>query len=166
MVAIVIRKACPGDGKVLARIHADMAAYYVERFPEHFRMPRLDGLQQELDAELGARGDSTLVLVAEVGGEVVGALVARVLAAEDGAEREIVPELGETRLRIDYLATDRRYQRRGVGSRLVDEAEAWARERGATVSETWTYARSHLSMPFWTERMGYEARSVNLQKRL
>jgi GNAT superfamily N-acetyltransferase len=166
MAAIAIRKARPGDGQALARIHADMAAYYVERFPEHFRAPRLDGLQDELDAELGERGDSTLELVAEVDGEVVGALVAQVLAPEESAEREIVPELGERRLRIEYLATDRRHQRHGVGTRLVDEAESWGREHGATVSETWTYARSPQSVPFWTRRMGYEARSVNLRKRL
>jgi len=163
MGAIAIRKARPGDGKALARIHSDMAAYYVERFPEHFRMPRLDDLQDELDAELGERGNTALELVAEVDGAVVGALVARVLASEEEAEREIVPELGERRLRIEYLATDRRHQRRGVGSRLVDEAESWGREQGATVSETWTYARSPLSVPFWTQRMGYEARSVNLR---
>ena len=104
MGGIAIRRARPGDGQALARIHADMAAYYVERFPEHFRMPRLAGLEDELDAELGERGDSALKLVAEVDGEVVGVLVARVLAPEEGAEREIVPELGERRLRIDYLA--------------------------------------------------------------
>jgi GNAT superfamily N-acetyltransferase len=167
MAAIVVRQARPGDGEALARIHKDMAAYYVERFPGDFRIPALEGLEDELDAELGEPSDTTLRLVAEVDGDVVGALVARVLPPEDGAEREIVPELAATRLRIEYLATDRRHQRRGVGTRLVDEAEVWGRGEGATLSETWTYARSPLSMPFWTQRMGgYRERSVSLRKRL
>ena len=36
----------------------------------------------------------------------------------------------------------------------------------ATVSETWTYPDSPLSVPFWEERMGYEERSMNLRKSL
>ena len=166
MAAIVVRKARPGDGRALVRIHEDMAAYYVERFPGDFRAPLLEGLEGELDAELGTAGDTMLRLVAEIDGEVVGALVARVVAPEDGAEREIEAELVEIRVRIEYLATSRRHQGRGVATHLVDAAEGWGRDQGATASETTTYARSPVSLPFWTQRMGYREHSVNVRKRL
>jgi len=163
---MTVRKARLGDGEALARIHRDMAAYYTNLAPHHFQMPTLDGLAHELDAELGNPDNSTLNLVAELDGEVVGALAARILAPEEGAERQIAPDLGETRLRIDYLATAEAHRRHGVGTRLVPAAEAWGRDSGATIAETWTYHDSPLSVPFWERRMGYEERSVNLRRRL
>jgi GNAT superfamily N-acetyltransferase len=141
-----------------------MAAYYAALAPEHFHEPALDGFAEELDAELGAADAGVLRLVAEVGGEVAGALAARVLAPADGAEREISPDLTHTRVRIDYVAVDEAHRRHGVGARLVEAAEAWGRDAGATVAETWTYHRSPLSLPFWERGMGYEERSVNLRK--
>jgi GNAT superfamily N-acetyltransferase len=166
MARITVREARLGDGEALTRIHGNMAAYYADLAPNHFRTPVLDGFAEELDVEMESTDHTTLHLVAEVDGEVVGALVARLLPPEDGAERQIAPDLGETRLRIDYVATDAAHRRHGVGSRLVEGAETWGRDSGATVAETWTYHRSPLSMPFWEQRMGYEERSVNLRKPL
>jgi GNAT superfamily N-acetyltransferase len=163
---MTVRRSRPGDGEAIARIHRDMTAYYTDLAPHHFQMPMLDGFAHEVDAELGNPDDRVLHLVAELNGEVVGALVARLLTPDEGAERQIAPDLGETRLRIDYLATDEAHRRHGVGTRLVQAAEAWGRDGGATVVETWTYHRSPLSVPFWEQRMGYEKRSVNLRKRL
>jgi GNAT superfamily N-acetyltransferase len=85
---------------------------------------------------------------------LAGGLVARVLAPEPGAGREISPDLARTRVRIDYLAVDEPHRRTGVGARLVEAAETWGRERGATVAETSTYRASPLSMPFWRLGMG------------
>ena len=93
-------------------------------------------------------------------------LFARLLAPLAGAEREISRDLRERRMRIEYVATAEAFQRRGVATALVEAAEARARDRGATIVETWTYHGSPLSIPFWTERMGYAERSVNLRKDL
>lgn len=163
---MTVRAARLGDGEALTRIHRDMAAYYADLAPHHFQTPTLDGFAEELDAEAGSTDDATLHLVAEVDGEVVGALVARLLPPEEGAARQIETDLGQTRLRIDYLATAEAHRRHGVGTRLVEAAEAWGRDGGATVAEAWTYQCSPLSVPFWEQRMGYEERSVHLLKRL
>jgi GNAT superfamily N-acetyltransferase len=159
-----IRAARPGDGPALERIHAEMGAYYAALAPHHFQVPAIEGLAAQLDAELADVPETELVLVAEDDGEVVGTLAARLLAAQDGADREITPDLGTARVRIDYLATAEAARRRGVATRLVEAAEAWAKARGATVAETWTYHDSPLSMPFWTDGASYEVRSVNLRK--
>jgi GNAT superfamily N-acetyltransferase len=166
MGRIEVRAARSGDGEALQRIHAEMAAYYVALAPHHFRSPGLEGLSAELDALAAQVPETELRLVAEDGGEVVGALSARLLAPEEGAEREVTPDLGATRVRIDYLATAEAHRRRGVGGRLVEAAEAWARSHGATVVETTTYQDSPLALPFWTRGAGYEVRSVNLRKLL
>ncbi len=166
MQSITVRQAQPGDGAALTRIHAEVAQYHIDLGPRDFQMPILDGFAEDLDAEVGGTDGVTLRLVAEAEGEVAGALVARLLPPEDGAKRQITPDLGETRLNIEYLATAAASRRRGVGTRLVEAAEAWGRSVGATIAETSTYHGSPLSVPFWEERMGYQEPSVNLRKPL
>jgi GNAT superfamily N-acetyltransferase len=56
--------------------------------------------------------------------------------------------------------------RRGVATALVETAEAWGRERGATVALCDTWTESPVSLPFWEEHMRYEGRSLRLRKRL
>jgi GNAT superfamily N-acetyltransferase len=145
MEEISVRDAQPGDAEALARVHADVARYYDERGTHYF-----DGGQ--------------LRLVAEIDGEVVGALTARLLepvnAGVDGKGD------AETRLRIDYLATAAASRRAGIGTRLVQAAENWGRKVGATVAETTAFRGSALSIPFWEDRMGYEELPMSLEKRL
>jgi GNAT superfamily N-acetyltransferase len=166
MECITVRAAQPGDGEALMRIHAEVAQYHVDLGPRDLQLPIPAGSDEEPDAEVGAKDAPTLRLVAEAEGEVAGALVARLLPPEDGAKRRTAPHLEETRLRIEYIATAAAIRRRGVGTRLVEAAEAWGRSVGATIAETSTYHGSPLSVPFWEERMGYQEPSVNLRKPL
>ena len=74
--------------------------------------------------------------------------------------------MSRTRVSIEYLATLTAHRRTGAGTTLVEAAERWGRERGATVAETRTFHASPISIPFWTERAGYERGSINLRKPL
>ncbi|MDQ6842224.1 MAG: GNAT family N-acetyltransferase [Actinomycetota bacterium] len=147
--AVSVREARPEDAPVLARIHDEVAQYYPDVGVEHE----------------GTEGTS-LRLVAETRGEVVAALIARLVPPDGEAQREQAPDSAHTRLRIEYLVTSAGYRRQGVGSRLVRAAEEWGRAAGADSAETTAFRRSPLSVPFWEERMGYEERSINLSKRL
>ena len=144
MEEISVRDAEPADADALARVHADVARYYNERGAHYF------------DA-------GELRLVAEIDGEVVGALTARLLepVSTDGNSGA-----SEMRLRIDYLATAAASRRAGIGTRLVQAAESWGREVGATIAETTAFRGSALSIPFWEDRMGYEELPMSLEKRL
>ena len=87
---------------------------------------------EQLGSEAAAIDSATLHLVAEAEGQVVGALVARLLPPEDAAKREITPELGATSLRIEYLG-------RGVAAALIadtgsDTGSPCTRAPGAGVS--------------------------------
>jgi GNAT superfamily N-acetyltransferase len=170
---ITIRTARPVDGPALVRIHAEVARYYVELAPDIFQMPALQRFAGELDEQVIDLAHRTRYLVAEARGEVVGALVARLLAPEDQPDRALTPDVAQLtadnaqlRLRIEYLATSAGYRRQRVGTRLVEAAEAWGRACGATIAETTTFQGSPLSVPFWEDRMGYEERSINLRKPL
>jgi GNAT superfamily N-acetyltransferase len=148
MEEITVRDARPGDAEGLARVHADVARYYEQLGPRDF-----DGGQ--------------LHLVAEIEGEVVGALTARLLEPLIAEERTTAgADAAERRLRIEYLATAADQRRIGIGTRLVQAAESWGRGGGATVAETSAFRGSALSIPFWEDRMGYEEQPMGLEKRL
>jgi len=164
---ITVRAHRPGDSAELARAWLDAGRYYAALAPDTFQVPETDGLPEYLGRSDDEPGDpDVLRLVAEVDGRVVGAAAARILRPLDGARYQLQREFAETRLHVDVVVIEETYRRRGVGERLMDAVEAWGREQGASVSLLDTYPESALSLPFFTERMGYDRRSVRLWKRL
>lgn len=161
---ITVRAPRRGDGAAIADVLLDSARYYVELAPDDFRVPDRDGLAEFCEPDRH-ESDGTLSLVAELDGELVGHLEAVLEPPAESARFQMLPDLARTRLFINLLAVDSRSWRRGVGRALVDAAESWARERGATVSRLETYLNSPVSLPFW-EGMGYRRRSVKLFKPL
>jgi GNAT superfamily N-acetyltransferase len=59
---------------------------------------------------------------------------------------------------VDVLAVAEPFRRRGVGRRLMDETETWARGRGAVMVALDTWVDSPLSVPFY-EALGTAAAS-------
>jgi GNAT superfamily N-acetyltransferase len=162
---VTVRAAQPGDGQAIMLLGRDSATYYRELAPADFRVPDEDGQAEWLDSFLPVDGEREIALVAEMDGAVVGYLEARLEEPMDSARYQRNPELGERRLFVNALLTARSHWRRGVGSALVTAAEAWGRERGATVALMDTYADSPVSVPFWEGR-GYRTRNLIMRKRL
>lgn len=167
MTDVAVRRVRRGDGARLAAVWLDNARYYAQLDPGSFRVPDADGLEQWCeDVVCGPRGDDELAIVAELDGVVVGSLEARVVAPVTDAHRQMVAELGVTRLVIDALGVERSAWRRGAGGALVAAAEDWGRSRGAVMSCVSTYARSPVSVAFYEHGLGYAPKSVDLRKRL
>jgi GNAT superfamily N-acetyltransferase len=166
MTDLVVRPIRAGDEADIARMHLANSAYYAALAPELFRVPDDDGLLDFLAPADDENSDTTLALVAEVDGELAGMLYAHLIPPRDDARFQNTPVAGELRLFIDALGTFQSHWRRGVATALVEAAEDWGRERGVTVVECDTWHRSPVSLPFWQERMGYDKRSVRMQKRL
>ena len=165
MRAITVRRATADDADALVRIHGDMGDHYAELDRELFQGPELENYAPVLAREI-TDDPHVLQLVAEIDGQVVGALDAELRPPHEEARHAFTRDLYAPRLRIDYLATAATHRRTGVGTALVEAAEAWGRDHGAKVSELTTYQDSPLAMPFWTRRAGYSQRSVNLRKEL
>lgn len=163
---VSVRAARAGDGEAIARMHLEIAAYYHELAPAAFRLPDRGGLTEFVDPGENSNLETALELVAEIDGEVAGRIEAHLSTPGDTVRFQMVPYLASPRLWIDSLGTFQKFWRRGVGSVLVDAAEAWGRERGAVVVMCDTWLGSPVSVPFWEDRMGYSRRAVILEKPL
>jgi len=163
---VLIRGGRRGDGAAIARIHRENSAYYAALAPELFNLPDERGLAGFLEPRPEDNSETNLLLVAELDGEVVGVLDAALLEPHEMARFQSPSDLGEVRLFVNAVGVRRDCWRRGVATALVEAAEAWGRERGATVSLCDTWPESPVSGPFWERRMGYARRSVRMRKRL
>jgi GNAT superfamily N-acetyltransferase len=166
-VNVVVREFRRGDAEALVAMSFENSRYYTELAPDFFKRPQEEGFAEFLESDDEWRSaPENLALVAEVGGSVAGYLEASIQAPLDSAQWQGQRDLATTRLYINYVGTVDAFKRRGVATRLVEEAEAWGRSRGATVALCDTYIDSPMSVPFWEERMGYRRRSIRLRKPL
>jgi len=164
---VELRAARPGDGAALAVAWLDNAQYYVERFPDDFRVPDEDGLEAWFEEGLAERLSATeLHLVATVDGAVAAFVYARLTLPDHHASRQMLADYPHPRVHVEALGTANAYQRQGLATLLVEAVEAWARDHDARAISAETYLDSPVSIPFWEERMGYRRRSVKLTKRL
>ena len=127
--------------------------------PHTFHIPAAEGLAEwfeELNALARDKPDKAK-LVAEVDGVVAGMIVATLHEPLDPLGRELQTDFNRWRLHIDLLCVAGAHRRHGVGSALMQSAEAWGRERGAEVVILETEANNPMSVPFYGQRMGFSA---------
>lgn len=164
---VVIRPPRPEDGEGLVRAACDLAAQYAALEPDRFAVPDAAASLAHFDEVLARPPrDDVVRLVAEVDGEAVGEAIAELL--EPMRNASVQPQLDVRRrsVNLGYLAVQERYRRKGVGGRLLDAVEAWAREQGAELISTDTNIRSNVGAVEFYERRGYVRQSVVLRKAL
>jgi GNAT superfamily N-acetyltransferase len=164
---VVIRQPRLEDGPGLVRAARDLAAQYADLEPERFAVPDLYASLAYFEEELARPPrEGVLRLVAEVERETVGEAIAELLEPLPNAS--IQPQLDVRRRRayLGYLAVQERHRGKGIGGRLLDAVEAWARERGAELIGTDTNLRSDVGAIEFYERHGYERQAVVLRKSL
>ena len=118
------------------------------------------------DAVQKPRPENSVWLVAEVDGEAVGEAQAQL--HEPMANAAVQPQLdvGRRRVYLNYLAVQAEHRSHGIGGRLLEAVEEWAREQGAELISTDTNLRSNVGAVEFYEHHGYEKQSVVLRKRL
>lgn len=164
---LVIRPPRPDDAPGLVRAAADLAAQYAELEPERFAVPdRAASLAHFEESLARPARDDVLRLVAEVEGEAVGEAIVQLLEPVPNATVQPQLDVGRRRAYLGYLAVQRAHRARGIGGRLLDAVEDWARERGAELIATDTNLRSNVGAVEFYERHGYERQAVVLRKRL
>lgn len=166
---VIVRSVEDGDGDALIEAWDDGRAYYASLDAEFYQPPDpahpLD--PDEFVASL-RRADEAVdrfARVAEIEGRVVGYVVARLDPPMANAEEQLTRDLGALRGYVESLGVHRSSWRLGVGRALMEAAEGWARDQGATVMKTDTNYRSPVSVPFY-ESLGYERQAIIFRKAL
>lgn len=125
MDQIVVRPARPGDGAGLAQGWLDVGSYCAALAPDLFQVPASQGMAAWVEQRLARpRLPHTIWLVAEVGGQAVGDIHARLDRPIADAERQLVRDVGQLRVFVNALVVQAAWHRQGVGTRLLQAVEA------------------------------------------
>ena len=167
--SVTIRQVRNTDGEFLVETWNDARSYYASLDPDYFQEPEPE---HPLDAEAFTgslrRADddpARFARVAEVDGRVVGFITAHLDEPMANPKEQLIRDLGRLRAYVDVLVVHRSYWRQGVGRRLMESAEGWARSQGAGVIKTDTNLQCPVSVPFY-ESLGYHRQSVIFRKTL
>ncbi len=156
-----IRAATIDDVDAMADVYLSSARHHAALDSELYAVPEREAVVGRLRDALEREDDTGEVrLVAEVDGRVVGS-----------AEVELRSPSPASMLRPERAASvgvavleDRRGA--GIGSRLMEAAEEWARRRGATLMMLDASAANVDALRFYEGRHGYRLRGVLLTKQL
>lgn len=160
---MTIRPAVPDDAGEIARTYLDSAEHHAQLDHERYWVPSVeaisaryrDGRQHPADTHTAA-----ITLVADLGGEIVGFVDARLWRSPDAMHRDL------TYCHVVEIAVSSRHQSQGIGARLLRAAEDWGRTQGAEFASLEYLAANTRAGAFYERRMGYRAASITAIKRL
>jgi ribosomal protein S18 acetylase RimI-like enzyme len=120
-----VRPATDADYDALCALWREMDDLHALLLPGYFRRPRLPA---KTPAELGKllRAIGEAIRVAEVDGQVMGLL--HVQLYDTPPSETLTPR---RRAHVETLVVAAAARRNGIGRRLMEEAAAWGRDRGA-----------------------------------
>jgi ribosomal protein S18 acetylase RimI-like enzyme len=161
--AITIRPAVSEDADDIVRTFLESAEHHARLDPERYWVPAAtvisaryrEGRQHPPDA-----GAEAITLVAELSGEIVGFIDARLDRSPDPMHREM------SYCHIIEIAVGSRRQNQGIGGQLLQAAEDWGRRQGATFASLEYHAENTRAGEFYQRHMGYRTASITAIKRL
>lgn len=157
--SIVIRLASLDDVDALAQVYLSSARHDATLDPEFYTVPDREAVVRDLRETLQLEADADAVrLVAELDGTVVGSAEVELRSPSPGSM------LRTERAASVGMAVLEGHRGAGIGSRLMEAAEAWARERGATLMLLDASAANVDALRFYEQRHGYRLRGVLLTK--
>jgi ribosomal protein S18 acetylase RimI-like enzyme len=155
--SVTIRPAVAEDADGIARAFLESAEHHASLDPARYAAPsfepifmRYRGGQRRWD-DADEKG---ITLVADLGGEIIGFIDARLEQSPDPMHRELVY------CDISEIAVIRRDRNKGIGGRLLQAAEAWGREHGADYASLEYHAANTTASRFYQNRMGYRAAHI------
>ena len=153
-----IRPAALDDLDDLLDIYLSSAQHHVTLDPENYRVPEPDAAADRLRGILEDDGRTSGYLAAELDGRVVGSVSIVLLPPPTGGSMMAPVPSAEIGIAVMDDARDA-----GVGTALMDAAEAWAADRGVRVILLDMSARNADAQRFY-ERLGYQVSGLYLRK--
>jgi lactoylglutathione lyase len=160
---VEIRPAVPEDADGIARTFLESAEYHAELDPERYSTPAVETISERYFTgrqHPSHAGREVTTLVAELSGEIVGFIDARLEQSLDAMHREMVY------CHIAEISVRSVHRNQGIGGRLLQEAEDWGRRLGAEFASLEYHAANSRAGLFYQERMGYRLASITAIKRL
>lgn len=159
--AIVIRPAVPEDAEAIARTYMESAEHHAGLDPGRYWIPDATAIEARYREERQHSPEERgITLVAELQGEVVGFVDARVESSPDPMHRDLLY------CHIAEIAVSRRAQSHGIGERMLRAAEDWGRENGAQLARLEYLAANTRAATFYQQRMGYDVVAMMAVKQL
>ena len=161
--AVTIRTAVSEDAEGIARAFLESAEYHVGLDTERYSTPSAESVSRRYRERRQHPRDArarAITLVAELDGEIVGFVDARLERSPDPMHRDILY------CHVVEIAVSRRHQNRGTGTQLMEQAEAWGRRNGAAFASLEYHAANTRAGNFYQHRMGYSVAATILIKRL
>lgn len=132
---IRIRRATKDDAPILSSLNADVQRLHAEARPDLFKRPENDAFAVDHFLEI-LSNESVYVFIASVGELDAGYISAQIIRQPEN------PFMFEAEcLYIDHVSVRPEQRRKGIASRLMDEVERLARERGIRnlVLDAWAF---------------------------
>ncbi len=158
-MSATIRPARPEDAEGLARVYLESAEYHAQLDSERYSVPGADAIASRYRENRQHAGADGRTFVAEISGDIVGFVDARLDRSPDPMHRDM------TYCHIVEIAVAARHQRRGIGAQLVRAAEDWGRARGAALASLEYLAANARAAAFYRD-IGYAPGAVTAIKRL
>lgn len=154
-----VRAATTRDFDAMAPLFAEVDELHIQHHPERFRSPGFPPRTYDYLEQVVASPHQSFLL-AEVDGAVRG--LVHVAVYEAPAIPLFVPRLNAV---VSDLVVTRAARGRGIGRRLLAEAEAWAQLHGASSVELSVYEFNEGARRFY-EAVGYGTLSRAMSKHL
>ena len=162
-VAITVRPAVAEDADGIARTYLESAEHHARLDPERYAVPAAETIvarYREARQHPPDAGAESVTLVAELRGEIVGFIDARLARSPDAMHREMIY------CHVSEIAVSGRHQNQGVGAQLLQAAEDWGRGQGATFALLEYHTANTRAGEFYQRRMGYRPAAITAIKRL
>jgi len=156
---VTIRKARHADEQQLRALYEILDSYHCRALPGLFREP--DDPVAARDIATSLADPEALLLVAEVDGTVGGLAGARVVEVSGNDAVYLPRRFGY----VDDMVVLPELQGRGVGRKLLEAIEEWAREQGADTLELTVFEFNAGARGLY-ERSGFETLQRRMRKRL
>lgn len=157
----VIRQAAIEDYDIINRLYLEDMADYINAYPDIFKKPRSNPISKRAFAGgLNPDKKSWGFYVAEVKGTVVGVIELSSDAIGPTPVRKKFPLAS-----IDEIIVDPKFRNLGIGTKLLEKAEEWARLKKLPALGLTTYPfRPNASELY--DKLGYLVLNSNMVKRL
>lgn len=163
MESLSIRPASPDDAEGIAATYLQSAEHHANLDPARYFVPAPETIAaryREGRQHPPTETASTITLVAELDGLIVGFVDARLEQSPDAMHRDLLY------CHVIEIAVDERHRSSGIGERLLEAAEDWGRRNGAALALLEYLASNTRAAEFYQKRLGYQPAAISVIKRL